>query len=48
MDGQEMVTKDFAEEGVAILTERLALLYYAFVSTMIEEIGEEEAERLTK
>ena len=29
-----------AEEDVAILTERIALLYYAFVKKMAEELGE--------
>jgi hypothetical protein len=48
MKEQEMAPKEFAEEGVAILAERLALLYYAFVQTMIEEVGEEKAELLTK
>lgn len=48
MKEEEMVPKEFAEEGVAILAERLALLYYAFVRTAIEEFGEEKAEELTK
>lgn len=37
-----------AEEDVAILTERIALLYYAFVKGMIEELGEERAIEITK
>ena len=37
-----------AEEDVAILTERIALLYYAFVKKMAEELGEEHAIEITK
>lgn len=43
-----MVTQETAEEGIAILAERIALLYYSFVKTLMEDMGEEKTEELTR
>lgn len=40
--------EETAEEDVAILAERIALLYYAFVKKMTEALGEERAIEITK
>lgn len=37
-----------AEEDVAILTERIALLYYAFVKNLAERLGEDRAIEITQ
>ncbi len=44
----EMVTKNDAKEDIKIIAKRLALVYYFFVKNLIEELGEEETERIVK
>ena len=48
MDDLGKKCTDLVEKSVAILAERIALLHYAFVRTLIDELGEVTAEELTK
>lgn len=48
LESTETVTKEFAEEEVGILAERIALLHYCFVDTLVQELGEEEAIAITQ
>jgi predicted ArsR family transcriptional regulator len=43
-----MITEQQATENVRILAERMAMLYYEFVSKLIEELGEERAEEVVE
>lgn len=45
---KDMVLRETAEEDVSILTERIALLYYSFVQTLLDELGENQTEEITK
>lgn len=45
---QKMVTKQESKKDITIMAKRLALVYYFFTKKLIEEMGEEEAERIVK